>query len=57
MDKRHSTFYFDETLVVLKVENVIFKVLSQRSDDSVQGTTPEHRIVFNGVTAADFEAF
>ncbi|CAE6524041.1 unnamed protein product [Rhizoctonia solani] len=72
MEKRHSTFYFDETLVVLKVENVLFKVhkyhlvrsetfsdmfkVPQRSGDSVEGSTPEHPVVLDGVAATGFEA-
>ncbi|CAE6489141.1 unnamed protein product [Rhizoctonia solani] len=71
MATRHSTFYFDETLVVLKVENVLFKVhkyhLLQsetfsdmfkvpQTGDSIEGATPETPIVLNGVVAADFEA-
>ncbi|CUA72030.1 hypothetical protein RSOLAG22IIIB_04891 [Rhizoctonia solani] len=71
MATRHSTFYFDETLVVIKVENVLFKVhkyhLLQsetfsdmfrvpQTGNSVEGATPENPIILNGVVAADFEA-
>ncbi|KAH7338078.1 hypothetical protein B0J17DRAFT_628633 [Rhizoctonia solani] len=72
MAKRHPTFYFDERLVVLQVEDTLFKVhkyhllqsetfsdmfsVTSAPGELAEGATPERPIVLNGVSASDFEA-
>ncbi|KAG8703133.1 hypothetical protein FRC08_003055 [Ceratobasidium sp. 394] len=67
--KRHSKFYFDNTLVVLQIEDALFNVHKYQlmksetfSDmfktaeaDPEEGSSPEKPIVLEGVSASDFE--
>ncbi|CAE6469460.1 unnamed protein product [Rhizoctonia solani] len=71
--KRHSKINFDNTLVVIQVEDTLFnvhkyqllksetfsdmfKIPSQSNDQPEEGSSPEHPIVMQGVSATDFEA-
>ncbi|CAE6450670.1 unnamed protein product [Rhizoctonia solani] len=71
--KRHSKFYFDNTLIVIQVEDTLFNVHKYQllksetfsdmfnmpkedNEEPEEGSCPEHPIVMEGVSAADFEA-
>lgn len=71
--KRHSRFYFDNTLVVIQIEDTLFNVHKyqlvksetfsdmfnmpkEENDEPEEGSSPEHPIVMDGVSASDFEA-
>ncbi|KAJ1305369.1 hypothetical protein OPQ81_000384 [Rhizoctonia solani] len=70
--KRHSKFYFDNTLIVMQVEDTLFNVhkyqllksetfsdmfaMPKKTDRESEGTSPESPIVLEGVRASDFEA-
>ncbi|KAG8764181.1 hypothetical protein FRC12_008239 [Ceratobasidium sp. 428] len=65
---KHSEFYFDDSLVVIQVEDSLFKVhkrqlmksetfsdmFSTPSGDIEEGTSPEKPIVLEGMAASDF---
>ncbi|KAG8703135.1 hypothetical protein FRC08_003057 [Ceratobasidium sp. 394] len=69
--KRHSEFYFDDSLVVLMVEDTLFRVhkyqlmksevfsdmfkMIKPSEGPEEGSCPENPIVLSGVAASDFE--
>ncbi|QRV99783.1 The BTB (BR-C, ttk and bab)/POZ (Pox virus and Zinc finger) domain [Ceratobasidium sp. AG-Ba] len=66
---RHSKFYFDNTLVVLEVEGMLFNVhkyqlmksetfsdmFKAAKQDPEEGASPDKPIVLEGVKASDFE--
>ncbi|CUA75514.1 hypothetical protein RSOLAG22IIIB_11796 [Rhizoctonia solani] len=70
--KRHSKFYFDNTLVVIQVEDTLFNVhkyqllksetfadmfnMPKGTDGEQEGSSPENPIIMEGVAVTDFEA-
>ena len=71
--RRHSKFYFDNTLIVIQIEDTLFNVHKYQliksvtfsdmfsvpkaeTDEPEEGSSPEHPIVMEGVSASDFEA-
>ncbi|CAE7162891.1 unnamed protein product [Rhizoctonia solani] len=70
--KRHPRFYFDDTLLVIQVEDTLFKVhqhqllksetfsdmlkMPQNIYGNPEEGSPEHPIVLKGVSVTDFEA-
>ncbi|KAG9119744.1 hypothetical protein FRC07_005078 [Ceratobasidium sp. 392] len=67
--KRHSEFFFDNSLVALQIEDTLFNVhkyqlmksetfsdmFSTAKGDTEEGSSPDKPIVLEGVTASDFE--
>ncbi|KAG9085623.1 hypothetical protein FRC06_003529 [Ceratobasidium sp. 370] len=68
--KRHSKFYFDNTLVAIQIEDTLFNVHKYQlmksetfsdmfkvaQENSEQGPSPENPIVIEGVAVSDFES-